>query len=575
MTASLLILVPALPLALVALLAIGPLRPLGMAILPLAPIAGLLAALAPPLVAELPWLGLGARLETGGMRSGFLLFTALLWSLAAAAALAYLRDDPHRLRFVVLFLLAMAGNLGLIIAADVMTFYALFAMMSLASWGLVLHEPSDFARFAGRTYIVFAIAGELALFAGLALAAGAAGSTLLADLRAAAQPGLATALLMIGFGIKLGAVPLHLWLPLAHAAAPAPASAVLSGAMIKAGLFGMAMLLPFGLVAMPAAGLVLVACGAASILVATLVGVTQTSPKAILAYSSIGQMGLVAIALGVAFAAPDSWPVILPALVLFAAHHAFAKAALFLGVPAFWAARGPAARACVIAALVVPAAALAAAPWTSGAAAKSGLAAAFALGPQAWYAWLYPMLLAGSAGTTMLLVRFLVTLWRQPPKSDLPRAVALPWAAMTMLAAAGLWLLPFGVDARAADPLSDMIPVAAGLALAAAAAAALHTARIGIAEVPPGEVLALFPRGRAVAPLRLPTLDLDRRLGHGLPRLPRRIPEIARFGGLAILVVAALLIAANLRAPATSAASGPAMPPVGGVTSVPDLLRDR
>ena len=193
---------------------------------------------------------------------------------------------------------------------------------------------------AGRVYIIFAVAGEIALFAGLALGAFATGDARLAAMASPEVPALATALMAAGLLVKLGAVPLHLWLPLAHAAAPAPASAVLSGAMLKAGLFGLMTVLPLGGIAAPEAAAALAAMALAGLILAPALGLVQGDAKAVLAYSSIGQMSLMALGLAAALAAPGAWPVIAPALVLLAAHHAFAKAALFLGVPAVWASSG-------------------------------------------------------------------------------------------------------------------------------------------------------------------------------------------------------------------------------------------
>lgn len=532
----LLILVSGVPLALALACASRPLRVAAPWLAPLAALPALWVALSALMAADLPWLGLGARMETDAIRVDFLLFTALLWTLASVSAALYLRDDALKNRFFVLFLLAMAGNLGLIVAADAMTFYAHFAMMSLASWGLVLHARSDFSRFAGRTYIAFAVAGELALFAGLALAASAAGSSLLVDMAGPGQPMLASLLILAGFGIKLGIVPLHLWLPLAHAAAPAPASAVLSGAMIKAGLFGMMVVLPFGVLSLPDPGLALAIAGAVSIVAAALIGVTQTNPKAVLAYSSVGQMGLAAMILGTALVAPEVWPAAAVALTLFAAHHAFAKAALFLGVPVVWATEGRT-RAGILALMAIPAAALAAAPSSSGALAKSELSAVLSAGLPAWYPWLYAFLVLGSVGTSLLMVRFVVLMAREARKPNMTRALAAPWLAMTGLAGAGFWVLPLGAAASDGDPLSDAVPVLAALALAALAYMATRMTGLRSVEVPPGEVLALFLRG--AEPATMPAIRLPQPT---FPRLPRRFPEIERTGGFALLIVAAALI---------------------------------
>jgi formate hydrogenlyase subunit 3/multisubunit Na+/H+ antiporter MnhD subunit len=113
------------------------------------------------------------------------------------------------------------------------------------------------------------------------------------------------ALLILGFGLKIGLVPLHVWMPLVYTAAPIPAAAVLSGAAVKAGLIGFIRFLPLG-VAMPRWGEALAVAGIFSAFYGVLVGITQQNPKTVLAYSSISQMGLLAAALGIGLAAGDN-----------------------------------------------------------------------------------------------------------------------------------------------------------------------------------------------------------------------------------------------------------------------------
>ncbi len=143
------------------------------------------------------------------------------------------------------------------------------------------------------------------------------------------------ALLCLGFGVKAGVIGLHVWLPLAHPVAPAPASAVLSGAMIKAGLLGWISVLPLGSeqVSEPLAqfGNTMLIAGLAAAFGAALYGVFQRHPKAVLAYSSISQMGMMTALVAMGLVAPEVWPLLWPGLVLFAAHHALAKGSLFMG----------------------------------------------------------------------------------------------------------------------------------------------------------------------------------------------------------------------------------------------------
>ncbi len=226
------------------------------AALMLAPWAALpaftLAVFTPPSASlHLPGFLLGTELslmdDTGRL---FLLFTALLWWLSGMYARAYLSDQTGRSRFFVYFLLSMTGNLGLILAQDLTSFYLFFALMSFASYGLVVHQRSLEALHAGRIYIILVVIGEIALFAAMVFATAATGSTEFGTVRhGLAQAGsrdLVMFLAFMGFGIKAGVLGLHVWLPLAHPVAPTPASAVLSGAMIKAGLLGWLRLLPLG-----------------------------------------------------------------------------------------------------------------------------------------------------------------------------------------------------------------------------------------------------------------------------------------------------------------------------------------
>jgi formate hydrogenlyase subunit 3/multisubunit Na+/H+ antiporter MnhD subunit len=251
-------LVPAAPMMLVLALCIRGLIPYVRMLVPLAPLPALMAALAGTETTPLhyDWLLLGTDFAITETAAPFLVFTALLWGLAGWQLMQLLAEDTPenskaRTRTTLCFLFAMTGNLGLLIAQDMAAFYTFFAMMSIASWGLVLHGGGPAQIFAGRIYIAFAVAGELALFAGLAIGHFAMDDLQLSAMAGDAVPVLATVLMSIGFLVKLGAVPLHIWLPLAHSAAPAPASAVLSGAMLKAGLFGLITVLPLGQTTLP------------------------------------------------------------------------------------------------------------------------------------------------------------------------------------------------------------------------------------------------------------------------------------------------------------------------------------
>jgi len=296
------------------------------------------------------WM-LGGDWALNALSRAWLAFTALLWSLAAVHARGYFGAEQSKAqagdqgiqrrcqRLALLWPLTLLGNVLLIIAQDIASFYLGFALMTFAAYALVVHSGSDEARLGARAYLILAVIGEGLILGGLLWAAGSAETLTLQGVRegiAAADHGAMMALLLwLGFGVKAGIIGLHVWLPLAHPVAPAPASAVLSGAMIKAGLLGWIKVLPLGVEGLSSTltqlGNVMLVAGLAAAFGAALYGVWQRHPKAVLAYSSISQMGMLTAMVAMGLAAPDVWPLLLPGVVLFAAHHALAKGALFLG----------------------------------------------------------------------------------------------------------------------------------------------------------------------------------------------------------------------------------------------------
>jgi len=477
-------------------------------LLPLAALPALGVALfAAPGAVDLPWMFLGARFGLDGTGRIFLLFTAALWLAGGVHALGYLHDDPRRNSFWLFWCAAMAGNFGLVLAQDAASFYVFFALMSFASYGLVVHSRTPEALHAGRVYLALVVLGELALFAAIALAWQAAGSLNFTDIgpALAASPwrDAVIGLTLVGFGIKVGALPLHVWLPLAHPVAPTPASAVLSGAMIKAGLLGWLRLLPLGAAGAPGWGEALVALGLVAAFAAALAGATQRQAKAALAYSSISQMGFVTVAVGIALAVPAAAPAAVAAAALYAFHHAFAKAALFLGVSLAGAPTARA-RALWMIGVALPALALAGAPLTSGYAAKAALKAALPAG----FEGVAAALALAAAGTSLVMLRA-VWLLRHDAGAGAHASHApngAMWAGWALLV--GCCLLGWPAVGRLADLwpatagawLGAVWPLLLGAALAALAVAWRRRWAGGREfTVPPGDLLGpllALARGR-------------------------------------------------------------------------------
>ncbi|MFO7923206.1 MAG: complex I subunit 5 family protein [Bacteroidales bacterium] len=389
------------------------------------------------------WFLLESHFSLDTPRRIILLLTGILWATAGLFAGSYLKDDARRGEFSFYFGATMAGNFGLLISAEVASFYTFFALMTFASYGLVIHSRTPSARRAARIYLVMAIIGELFLITALYLAVQSSGSMLLADI----SPALAEApngpfiflLGLIGFGVKVGAIPLYFWLPLAHPAAPAPASAVLSGAMIKAGLVGWMHLAPVGLVEWPSFSLLMVSLGFTAALGAAIYGLTQVDPKTNLAYSSISQMGVMTVLLGIGLYGGIPAGLLLPAIALYAFNHGTAKALLFMGT-ALPARVGGSWRILMWVGLVLGVLAIAGGPLTGGLWTKY-LVKTFLGETSLPGAQTFMLLLTLSAvTTTLLLSRFLHLLYQiKAPAKRVAPAFLLPW--VLLLLAGGWWTM--------------------------------------------------------------------------------------------------------------------------------------
>jgi formate hydrogenlyase subunit 3/multisubunit Na+/H+ antiporter MnhD subunit len=392
---------------------------------------------------ELTWFLLEIQLGLDTVGCTFLFFTAALWFLSGIYGQRYLATDPRRSRFFFFYLLAMSGNLGLIIAQDMITFYVFFALMSFSSYGLVVHNQDKDALRAGKIYIILVIFGEILLFTALALIFRTTVSLSLNTIASMPSNHLVILLVLVGFGIKAGALPLHVWLPLAHPAAPTPASAVLSGAMIKAGLLGWLRFLPWGQPGTAVWGSPCIVAGMLAAFLGVIFGLNQKNPKTLLAYSSISQMGLMTAGIGIGLSLPDAAPLVIAAVSVYAVHHGFAKGALFLSVGFtssttrnYWM------RVFLTGGTGLAALALAGAPFTSGMIAKTALKSTVDLLEGPWSEWLNFLLPFAAVGTSLLMICFLRLIRPDYSKNDhLSAGLWLPWMFVVILVIFAVWYL--------------------------------------------------------------------------------------------------------------------------------------
>ncbi|MCU0988316.1 MAG: hydrogenase 4 subunit B [Xanthomonadales bacterium] len=328
-------------------------RWLGFACLGVAGVAGVAAGLAvlmgtPGFGVELPlglpWLRMHLRLDPLG---GF--FLALIGVVTVAVSLygpryvAYYERKPYSLGLLgVATGLFVMGMQLVVVAADAFSFMIAWELMSVSSYLLVAYEHQEPAnRRAALLYLLMAQVGALLILLAFGVLSGFDGNFTFAALRARQLaepwPTIAFALVLIGFGMKAGLVPLHVWLPEAHPAAPSHISALMSGVMLKIAVYGF-IRFTFDLLGGPlwTWGVVILAVGSVTALYGVLYALMQHDLKRLLAYHSVENIGIIYIGLGLAAIFYGAGHPALGALGLVAAlyhtlNHALFKSLLFLG----------------------------------------------------------------------------------------------------------------------------------------------------------------------------------------------------------------------------------------------------
>ncbi|HEV2547674.1 MAG TPA: hydrogenase 4 subunit B [Stellaceae bacterium] len=288
----------------------------------------------------LPWLG--ALFHADALSAFFLLVVGVAATLTSVFAIGYGRHETEPRRILPFYPLFLAGMSLVLVAADAFTFLLSWELMSVASWLLVLasHRERETSN-AALLYLVMASLGAGALLLAFGLLSAGSGDYAFAAMRGTALSGwkstLFFLLVVIGAGSKAGVVPLHAWLPPAHAAAPSHVSALMSGVMTKVALYGFVRLI-FDL-AGPAPwwwGALVLLLGGITALLGVLYAVMQHDLKRLLAYHTVENIGIVVIGLGLALAFRANGLGALAVLALAAAllhvfNHAMFKSLLFLG----------------------------------------------------------------------------------------------------------------------------------------------------------------------------------------------------------------------------------------------------
>ncbi|KUI96632.1 hydrogenase 4 subunit B [Vibrio sp. MEBiC08052] len=237
--------------------------------------------------------------------------------------------------------LFVASMVALVVADNAFYFIVFFEMMSLASYFLVLVEQSEKSIRAGLQYFLIAHAGSVLIMIAFFMLYRAAGTLNFTDFSHLSLPAWESSVIFLlaffGFGAKAGMITLHSWLPQAHPAAPSHASALMSGVMVKIGVFG---IIKVGLVFLGGAeiwwGYLVLAFGAFSSVLGVMYALAEHDIKRLLAYHTVENVGIILMGVGVAMIGTASGHPVLAALGLLGGlyhllNHAVFKGLLFLG----------------------------------------------------------------------------------------------------------------------------------------------------------------------------------------------------------------------------------------------------
>lgn len=298
----------------------------------------------------LPWLGAHFRLDS--LSAFFLVVVDLGAATASLYGLGYGAHEQAPGRVLPFFPAFLASMNLVVLAADAFAFLLSWEFMSLASWALVLahHREGDNAR-AAFVYLVMASFGTLCLLLAFGLLAGPEGDYAFDSIRGAGAlapvpAALVLFLAILGTGSKAGLVPLHVWLPLAHPAAPSHVSALMSGVMTKVAVYGFVRIV-FDLLGAPTwwSSAMVLFLGGITAVMGVLYALMQHDLKRLLAYHTVENIGIIFIGLGLALGFQANgmrWAaaLALTAGLLHVFNHSVFKSLLFFGAGAVLTATG-------------------------------------------------------------------------------------------------------------------------------------------------------------------------------------------------------------------------------------------
>ena len=281
--------------------------------------------------------GLGLHFTLDGFRRIYGMIAVLMWMMTTLLSREYFRHHENRNRFYLFLLLTLGATMGVFLSEDLFTTFIFFEIMSFTSYVWVAQEETQDSLRAAATYLAVAVTGGLVMLMGVFILYHELGTLMIPELLEAAKnyPDRellygAGACLLVGFGAKAGAFPLHIWLPKAHPVAPAPASALLSGILTKTGVFGI-LIISSGLFLHDASwGKLILAIGVLTMAGGALLAVFSVDLKRTLACSSMSQIGFILVGIGMQGILGEENAMAVHGTLLHMVNHSMIKLVLFM-----------------------------------------------------------------------------------------------------------------------------------------------------------------------------------------------------------------------------------------------------
>ncbi len=288
---------------------------------------------------ELPDIcGMGLHFTLDGFRALYGAIAAFMWFMSTLFSREYFAHYHNRNRYYLFLLLTLGATEGVFLSADFFTTFVFFEIMSFTSYVWVAHDERKESLRAAGTYLAVAVIGGLVMLMGIFLLYDETGTLYFRDLSgilmesgtSSTQIWAAGLCLLFGFGAKAGAFPLHIWLPKAHPVAPAPASALLSGILTKAGMYGILILTAYLFLGSAAWGALILLLGVCTMVIGALLALLSMDLKRTLACSSVSQIGFILVGVGMSGLLAEENALAMRGSLLHMVNHSLIKLVLFM-----------------------------------------------------------------------------------------------------------------------------------------------------------------------------------------------------------------------------------------------------